>query len=154
MVNLVVTFRQLPPIVGMLIISSTIFAGAAEVVQPSNIDATLGAPLYKEYCAACHGANLQGQDNWQSPDENGILPAPPHDQTGHTWHHDDGLLFDYIKLGGAETLAQRGVANFNSGMPAFAEPLSDLQIWQVLAFIKSTWPKQIQMMQAERSKNP
>ncbi|MBL4645745.1 MAG: c-type cytochrome, partial [Rhizobiales bacterium] len=46
-----------------------------------------GAVIYAEYCASCHGADLEGQPNWQSPDADGKMPAPPHDQRGHTWHH-------------------------------------------------------------------
>ncbi len=126
-------------------------ASAQNLVQPDNSDAGLGKPLYAEYCAACHGANLEGQENWQTPDADGILPAPPHDRTGHTWHHDDGLLFEYTKLGGAKTLELRGVAGFASGMAGFSEQLSDAEIWHVLAYIKSTWPAPIQAMQRERS---
>ena len=124
---------------------------AQNLVQPDNSDAGLGQPLYAEYCAACHGVKLEGQENWQTPDADGILPAPPHDRTGHTWHHDDGLLFEYTKLGGAKTLELRGVSGFASGMAGFSEQLSDAEIWHVLAYIKSTWPAPIQTMQRERS---
>ena len=41
---------------------------------------------YQEYCASCHGVNLEGQANWRSRNQDGTLPAPPHDETGHTWH--------------------------------------------------------------------
>ena len=109
-----------------------------------NRDTENGKALYAENCASCHGANLEGQPNWRSPDKNGVLPAPPHDETGHTWHHDNGLLFQYTKLGGQEALALRGVMGFKSGMPGFAQTLIDDEIWEVLAFIRSTWPERIQ----------
>ena len=32
------------------------------------------------------------------------MPAPPHGETGHTWHHDNGLLIAYTKLGGQAAL--------------------------------------------------
>jgi mono/diheme cytochrome c family protein len=57
-------------------------------------DIVAGQSLYADSCASCHGANLEGQPNWQSPNADGVLPAPPHDRTGHTWHHDDELLFE------------------------------------------------------------
>lgn len=114
-------------------------------------DLQIGKTVYATQCAACHGATLEGQPNWRSPDENGVLPAPPHDETGHTWHHDTGLLFEYTKLGGAKALASRGVAGFNSGMPGFAEALTDDDIWNVLAYIRSTWPKRIQEIQTGRN---
>lgn len=114
-------------------------------------DITTGETLYAEHCASCHGANLEGQPNWQSSDENGILPAPPHDETGHTWHHDNQLLFNYTKIGGEQALAASGVV-FNSGMPGFAETLTDDEIWNILAFIRSTWP--IRMQDIQKTRNP
>ena len=80
----------------------------------------------------------------------GRLPAPPHDETGHTWHHPDSLLFDYTKLGGAALLARQGV-EFDSGMPGFADVLTDQQIHNILAFIRSTWPDRIREVQAART---
>ena len=63
-----------------------------------------GQALYAEHCASCHGKNLEGQPDWRTPDENGVLPAPPHDETGHTWHHDNALLFEYTQRGGEAAL--------------------------------------------------
>lgn len=110
-----------------------------------------GRGLYASQCASCHGANLEGQANWQTPDENGVLPAPPHDETGHTWHHNNALLFDYTKLGGAEALDALGVIGFNSGMPSFADALTDDEIWDILGYIRSTWPQRIQDVQSDRN---
>lgn len=36
----------------------------------------LGQHVYQANCAACHGVNLQGQPNWQSPGADGLIPAP------------------------------------------------------------------------------
>jgi mono/diheme cytochrome c family protein len=115
-------------------------------------DIANGEVLYAEQCAACHGANLEGQPNWSTPDENGVLPAPPHDETGHTWHHDNVLLFDYTKLGGQRALAERGISGFNSGLPSFSGIISDEEIWDILAYIQSTWPERVQDVQ--RGRNP
>ncbi len=65
----------------------------------------------------------------------GTMPAPPHDDSGHTWHHGDQLLFDYTKKGGQEVIG----SDFKSGMPGFGEILSDKEIWAVIEFIKSNW---------------
>ena len=116
-----------------------------------NRDVENGMALYQEQCAACHGANLEGQANWRTADENGVLPAPPHDETGHTWHHDNQLLFDYVKQGGAASLAARGVSGFKSGMEGFEGVLSDDDIWDVLAYIRSTWPRRVQEVQSGRN---
>ena len=109
-----------------------------------------GAALYAQHCAACHGAQLEGQPDWQVADENGVLPAPPHDASGHTWHHDDAMLKDYIRRGGQAVLNDLGVS-MTSGMPAFGELLTDSDIAAVLGFIKSTWPDRIRAIQAERN---
>ena len=116
-------------------------------------DIATGMRLYGETCASCHGAQLEGQPNWREPGADGILPAPPHDESGHTWHHDTGLLFDYVKRGGAAALADRGVADFASGMPGFAGTLNDGEILDILGFIRSTWPDRMQAVQAARDGN-
>ena len=95
----------------------------------------LGARLYAERCASCHGAKLGGQPNWQEALSNGRMPAPPHDATGHTWHHSDEELFTITKKGLAAI-----VPGYESDMPAFEGLLSDDEIQAILAFIKSTWP--------------
>ena len=110
-----------------------------------------GRLLYVENCASCHGMGLEGQPNWRSANADGILPAPPHNATGHTWHHDNQLLFEYTKLGGKGALAQRGVSDFNSGMPAFEGVMSDAEVWTVLAYIRSTWSEREQEVQASRN---
>ena len=98
-----------------------------------------GKNIYFAECASCHGANLEGQNNWQQRDAQGYLPAPPHDESGHTWHHDDQLLFQLTKYG-IQSIAGN---DYKSKMPAFEHSLSDEQIWNVLAYIKSQWPKEL-----------
>ncbi|MBT3992062.1 MAG: c-type cytochrome [Rhodospirillaceae bacterium] len=107
----------------------------------------MGQKIYAENCASCHGVKLEGQKNWRRQLPGGGLPAPPHDQSGHTWHHPDKLLFNYTKQGG-QALAPKG---FKSNMPGYGETLSDGQIWAVLAFIKSKWPDKIRRRQARLS---
>jgi len=104
-----------------------------------------GEILYQQYCASCHGVDLEGQPNWRRRDENGFLPAPPHDASGHTWHHPDQLLFDVTKYG---TTAVVG-SGYKSTMIGFEEQLSDAEIWAVLSFIKSQWPPKIQAAQPQ-----
>lgn len=103
----------------------------------------LGQKVYGEYCASCHGANLEGQPDWKRRLDNGRMPAPPHDESGHTWHHSDQDLFDITKLGVGGV-----VPAYESNMPAFREILSDEEIAAVLAFIKSTWPERQRDVQA------
>lgn len=117
-------------------------AGAAD---PDDADqVALGQRLYAENCASCHGADLGGEANWRERKPDGTLPAPPHDATGHTWHHPDSQLFAYTKRGVA--LAPEG---FKSAMPGFGEVLTDAEIWAVLAYIKSRWPADVRARHAE-----
>ncbi len=106
----------------------------------------MGEEVYGTYCAACHGFDLEGQPEWQQPFEDGSFKAPPHDETGHTWHHSDAYLVDSIKQGGARLEASIGV----SSMPAYSEILTDQQISAVLAYIKSEWPPEILEAQSGR----
>lgn len=106
--------------------------------------AAKGAPLYREACAACHGADLEGAVNWRQPMADGTLPPPPHDATGHTWHHPDGFLFAYTKFGGQPFMPE----GRRSAMPAFGDAYSDEEILAILSYIKSTWPEDVAARQA------
>ena len=110
-------------------------------------DISLERALYAQHYAACHGADLEGAPIWQSRGPDGRFPAPPHDETGHTWHHGDAMLFDYTRRGGQAFLDDLGV-RFDFGMPGFGDILSDAEIEATLAFIRSTWPERIREYQA------
>ncbi len=112
-------------------------ASAGETLFPYDdpVAAASGKVLYEDNCASCHGADLAGQPGWQIPDQDGFMPAPPHDKTGHTWHHPDRLLFEITKFG---TEAYVG-GTYKSNMAGFDGSLSDEQILATLAYIKSTW---------------
>lgn len=121
---------------------------AAEVVtfmgKPMRAeDIVLGQEIYAANCVSCHGANLEGQPDWKRRLENGRMPAPPHDESGHTWHHADSQLFTITKLGVSAV-----VAGYESDMPAFESILTDDEIRSVLGYIKSTWPKRERDFQA------
>ena len=96
----------------------------------------LGQKIYAQHCASCHGLKLEGEPNWRKPLANGRMPAPPHDESGHTWHHSDAVLFAITRNGLVPPYAPRGYEN---DMPAFAGTLSDDEIRAVLAYIKSHW---------------
>ena len=117
-----------------------------------NRDLRNGRALYKNHCASCHGVKLEGQPNWRRIGKDGLLPAPPHDASGHTWHHDNQLLFDYTKFGGKALMEARGITRFKSGMPGLGDVLTDDEIWDILAYIRSTWPDRIRSIQAARNR--
>ena len=92
---------------------------------------TEGAALYAQQCARCHGSALEGTANWKQRLEDGSYPPPPHDNTGHTWHHSDAVLLGIITNGGDPA--------YNSRMPAFKDVLSETQMVAILEFFKSRW---------------
>lgn len=143
--------RRLP--LGML--AAALAAGAAALVvalwpeAPPESDPetrlALGQRLYAQHCASCHGADLEGEPKWRRRGPDGLLPAPPHDETGHTWHHPDQQLFAITKFGTAALVGR----NYRSNMMSFGDVLDDSEIRAVLDYIKSTWPEHIRRRQAE-----
>lgn len=106
-----------------------------------------GKGVYDGHCAACHGVKLEGQPNWRDKLPTGRMPAPPHDASGHTWHHPDAVLFGITKNGLIP--GRYAPPKYESDMPAFGGTLSDEEILAVLAFIKSSWPEKIRRAQAD-----
>ena len=105
-----------------------------------------GEKIYQAQCASCHGPNLEGQPDWQTRDANGFLLAPPHDATGHTWHHADDLLFEITKYGPSVVINDD---SYKTTMPVYKDILSDDEIIAVLSFIKNTWPEEQRSWQDE-----
>ncbi len=93
-----------------------------------------GKDLYMLKCAACHGTGLEGAPNWKVRLSDGNFPAPPHDDSGHTWHHPDFLLIQIMKDGGASL--------YEGAMPSFEETLSDADMHAILEFLKSHWNRE------------
>jgi mono/diheme cytochrome c family protein len=121
----------------------------AATVLPVSAQGELlaGERLYQENCASCHGANLEGQPDWRTRLPNGKVPAPPHDASGHTWHHPDRVLLDIVKRGTAAIVGN----GYESDMPGFKELLTDEEITAIFDFIKSTWPDRIRASQESRT---
>jgi len=97
-----------------------------------------GKVLYLANCVTCHGVNLQGNPNWRSgTDKDGQRLPPPHNGTGHTWHHSPEILFQIIKYGFKiydENYEGKMVGNEN---------LTDKEIYSLLEYIKSVWPEEL-----------
>ena len=118
------------------------WAGRSAIVLRAD-DAQLvaqGQRIYMAHCASCHGVRLEGQPDWRRRDAQGRLPAPPHDASGHTWHHADEFLFKLTKHGVAKVVGTPGYA---SAMPGYEGVLGDTEIVAVLSWIKSQWPPDI-----------
>ena len=103
----------------------------AEPASNPSENVAKGADLYVTNCQVCHG-DLRGP---------GGSGAPPHNQYGHTWHHPDAQLKDWVingKLGFSQ-------------MPAFKNILTDLELNAVLSYIRMSWTEDQRETQADVS---
>ena len=113
----------------------------AGFVDPQDVRLVLaGKPLYEQHCAACHGFKMEGQRNWRTRMANGRLPAPPHDDTGHTWHHSDQVLLNITLNGFVPGVT--APLGYQSDMPAYKDILTEQQARAILAYIKTFWSEQ------------
>jgi S-disulfanyl-L-cysteine oxidoreductase SoxD len=123
-----------------LVLLSMFLARCASDRSPTSADQlALGKRIYDQHCASCHGAKGEGQypNAPYKPDKAGLIGAPPHDSTGHTWHHPDGVLLEIIRDG----LIVEGF----QPMPAFGDKLTDAGMQAVLTYIKTWWkPEQVE----------
>lgn len=101
---------------GLFVLALILFPAMADAGEPD------GARLYSEHCASCHGISLEGQPDWKTRRPDGKLPAPPHNATGHTWHHSDRQLITIIR-DGLVTI----VPGYMTDMPAYGSVLSDAE---------------------------
>ncbi|MBI5716327.1 MAG: cytochrome c [Burkholderiales bacterium] len=125
-------------------------SGRATLKPDDAVVAALGQRLYAGHCAVCHGAKLEGQPNWRERDAAGRLPAPPHDASGHTWHHPDDQLFRITKFGVGKATQ---VEDYTSSMPAYEGVLGDAEIVAVLSWIKGQWPADIRTKHDEMNRS-
>jgi mono/diheme cytochrome c family protein len=131
-----------------VILYGTMRQSGPAFIDPANQTLVMqGKAIYTNNCAACHGELLQGQPNWRERMPNGKLPAPPHDKTGHTWHHPDAMLVDMVRNGLVP--GKTAPAGYVSDMPAYGGILSDDEIIAVLTYIKSAWPPKVLEAQKE-----
>ena len=122
--------------------SSSVYEAEASIALKHKDDdiIDLGRVVYAENCGSCHGVALEGAANWRQRDVDGYLPAPPHDETGHTWHHSDLYLFLMTKYGIEKIIGK----SYSNNMPAYEDKLMDEEILAALSYIKSTWSGPIQ----------
>lgn len=95
-------------------------------IQPADDDLVAeGKQLYDRFCASCHGVDGEGAQ----PDPYAPGVAPPHDDTGHTWHHADQQNFGTVWFG----------RDVNGLMPGYYDRMTPDEIITVLAYIKTWW---------------
>lgn len=109
---------------------------------------TDGKAVYDEFCAYCHGRELDGKAQWVKPAPYDPVDAPRLDAQGNSWRLTDEMLFRLTKDGG-QPHALPGV---ESRMPSFDKVLTDEQIANAVAFIVSRWPEEIRRRRPEAVK--
>lgn len=102
-------------------------------ILPSGDLVEVGQPLYQQNCASCHG------DATTRPP---VPFAPTHAADGHTWHHPDRNLVEWILDG----------VPLATVMPEFRGRLTEDEVRAVVAYIKTFWPEQIQDQQIAGSR--
>ena len=108
----------------------------APVEPPSSANEVLnsGAELYAANCQVCHG---------DSKGIGGTGGAPPHNKVGHTWHHPDAQLREWVLI---------GKLGFGSpGMPALGHKLAEPEVDAILTLIKTWWTAEQRASQADIS---
>ena len=119
--------------------------------EPDAGTVALGRAVYLEHCAACHGGKGEGAANGQSPDVAGELPPPPHDSTGHTWKHADGMLYRIVSGGWRDPFNETERLT----MPAFRGVLAAAEIEAVVIYLKTLWtPEQREFQWRESQDDP
>jgi len=131
----------------VMIVQNSIAHNHYPITTDSKIMIAKGKLAYENNCISCHQVNLSGAENWKELDEDGHRKAPPLNGTGHTWHHDDKTLHSIIKYGLAKL-----VSNYQGKMAGFGDVLNDDEIDNVLAYIKSYWPKDKYQYQIDLNK--
>lgn len=86
-----------------------------------------GRELYAEKCALCHGSRGEGWD-WSKKVAKPPIPVP--DLAKVTPERSDQFLFDVVKDGGEAV----GQTRF---MPPFGFQLSDQEVWDLVAYMRS-----------------
>jgi S-disulfanyl-L-cysteine oxidoreductase SoxD len=105
----------------------------AAVEVQSQSPAKRGSYLYETHCKACHG------------DRNGngrTAGASPHNEKGHSWHHPDTQLIDWVLNGKFRAEA----------MPRFKSTLTEEDVRSILRFIKGWWTPEQRKIQQDVSR--
>ncbi|MDH3371058.1 MAG: cytochrome c [Gammaproteobacteria bacterium] len=98
--------------------------------KPDPHAALRGAKLYKNFCQSCHGKRGVGETVYPwNVGKPGYFPAPALDDSQHAWHHSDEDLAKFIREGSPRT----------PRMPAWKKNLSEQNIRDIVAYMKSLW---------------
>lgn len=97
----------------------------------------LGEQTYQQNCLACHGLKLKGKPSWEV--ESAKQAGIPLSADGTTWHLSDRHLFDAIATGQRIKAGTTKQIHDTAYGKAQGGPLSDQEIWALIAYFKTTW---------------
>ncbi|HED15182.1 MAG TPA: cytochrome c [Gammaproteobacteria bacterium] len=113
------------------------FAGLAHAETGKAPDAkavAVGKKLYIKHCQVCHQKDGVGEQPIsvyiRLP---GFVTAIPLNESSHAWHHGDKQLVKIILSGSRRT----------KRMPAWKDTLSEEQVKNIVAYIKSLWSPEV-----------
>lgn len=112
----------------ILLLSSQI--ASADDRWYSDRHAKIGAGLYQQHCAVCHGKSAEGAPNWTKLGPDGFYPPPPLNGTAHTWHHPLKSLYGTIMNG-------------QNKMPAWQGKLRKEETLAIIAWFQSQWSDEV-----------
>jgi len=112
----------------LLLLSLNSFAETGVAPHPAAVKR--GLSVFESNCQQCHQERGKGENIPPAIQKPGFLAAIPLDKNAHAWHHGDEQLVQIIQKG-------------NQRMPAFGNVLSDAQLRDVVAYVKSLWEPRI-----------
>jgi mono/diheme cytochrome c family protein len=101
------------------------YAGKKNPVDGDTAAIEAGKQTFNIYCASCHGQSGQGDGPAAAS-----LDPKPQDLAGHEMEMGDDYLYWRIAEGGM-------MEPFKSAMPAWKDALSEDQIWQIIAYLRT-----------------
>lgn len=107
------------------------YQGAASPIDGSRKAIAAGSRLYTMHCSGCHGRKGRGNG-----DAGATLRPSPALKTyisRRPWAADEYLLWSVAE----------GGTPFGSSMPAFSRQLTRQQIWQIIAYMRAGFPRDI-----------
>lgn len=117
--------RSAERMAALLLAPFLLLAGLA-LAQPRG-NPKAGRELYVEKCLLCHGSKGEGWD-WSKKVDKPPIPVP--DLAKVTPERSNQFLFDVVK-GGGEAVGQTRF------MPPFGFQLSDQEVWDLVAYLRS-----------------
>ena len=125
------TLRFPAGIVGIILVVSALLPSQPATPEsalanpvPLTVDSiAAGGDVYLNNCAVCHGVDARG--NGSLAGTTAVRPPALTGPGSHLTQHSDGDLHYWIGNG------------LTGGMPAWAGKLTDLEIWQVIDYLRS-----------------